>query len=513
MSEFSKTLKKHISEQNIPIHFLSKSSGMERTSLQHMLTGKYVPANVEAVEKVINAMTLSPMQREELLHLYHIARIGEDVYRRHQYIKTILESVNTLNQPAVPIYNTSYNHVFPFSSAANAITGIHNVNSVIKAVLEAECSANSGFIKFIIQPEYSFLLDLLLTIGNGNPALPIEHVFCMHQDTDAAPDQLYNLQCLKQIFPLMLSGCNYNPAVYYDNVDSHINNTSVFPYLILTSDKVVCISYDLSYATLYLDPAVHSLYQTQFTHLQHLCRAIVTKIEDPMSLFLQLADYEQKNLKRNAPSFAYSLFTQPCFLYCADRYLYDKYMYPMPGKNEIVDLYAARSTLYFDAIKNGYVYTSYFTLEGLDEFWRTGRINELPDDFYSPLEPDDRLLLIERIIDLAAGSPFQTIAINLDQMDVPSNFIMSALVENMLIFFYVHPQKGFMHFVFNELSIIKSFSSFISYLKNSEMVIPAEETLQLLREKLRQYQQELAQAAAQSKTPGFAALSTRCQAL
>ena len=498
MSEFSQTLKKYISEQAITINSLSKNSGIERTSLQHMLTGKYVPASLDVIHKVMDAMTLSPMQREELLQLYHIERIGEDVYKRHQYIKSILESVNTLNQPSTPIYNAHYSHEFPFSSVANTVSGMHNVNSIIKVVIESEYSKSEGYIKFIVQPDYSFLMDLLLTIGNNNQHLPLEHILCMYKDTDSTSDQLYNLQCLKQIFPLLLSGCNYTPVVYYDNVDSHLNNTSLFPYLILTSDKVVCISHDLSNAALYLDSNIHLLYETQYKNLQDLCRTIVTKIDSPISLYYKLADYEHKNLKSNKPSFAYSFFTQPCFLYCVDRYLYNKYMYPFPEKEEFVDLYVARSELYFNAVKNGYAYTSYFTLDGLDEFWHTGRIREIPNEFYSALEPCDRILLIERMIDLASDSPYYAILINPDHIHMPDNFIVSALVENMILVFYIHPQKGFIHFVFNELSILKSFSSFISYLKSSNMVISHEESLIILKKKLCEYKEELSALQAQS---------------
>ncbi len=252
------------------------------------------------------------------------------------------------------------------------------------------------------------------------------------------------------------------------------------------------LSSDLSYATLYLDSAVHALYQTQFHNLRNICSSILIKIEDPIKLYFELAHYEKENLTKNIPSFSFAIFTQPCLIFCADRYFYDKYMYSFPSKDEVVDLYAARSDLYFNAIKNGYVYTSHFTLSGLDEFWRTGRIQEVPEDFYSPLEPCDRLALIERMVNLADTSSYHTILIRTERIEIPNNFIIFSLVENMLVFFYIHPQKGLMQFVFNELSIKKSFISFISYLKNSDMVVSAEETLTILKSKLEQYREELA---------------------
>ena len=67
-----------------------------------------------------------------------------------------------------------------------------------------------------------------------------QHLLCITgKDTFTDQNYLYNLSCLRKIFPLYMAGLDYVPRFFYDQIQSHYHNFNMFPCLILTSDQAL----------------------------------------------------------------------------------------------------------------------------------------------------------------------------------------------------------------------------------------------------------------------------------
>ena len=76
MSDFSEKCRQYIEDTGTNIYQLSKISGLDRTSLQRMVTGKRLPGP-EFISQFCLYLRINPQQRQELIELYELERIGK----------------------------------------------------------------------------------------------------------------------------------------------------------------------------------------------------------------------------------------------------------------------------------------------------------------------------------------------------------------------------------------------------------------------------------------------------
>ncbi len=491
MSSFSQALKNYISTQGITIQALSKISGVERSFIQHMLTGKRVPSDMAVLEKIMQSMLLTPYQAQKLRHLYHMERIGQDVYKRHLLVKDLLESIDSLGEPGTGSVKLNYQHDFSSFQQTSVLYGVNEINRMMKAVIEAEASKDNGSIRLLIQPEHAFLIDLLLSVC-GNSSLHIEHIFCLQKDIPVNSDNQCNLTLIKNVMPLLLTVSNYNAYISYDDLEVKYNETSIFPYFIMTTDKVIVLSYDMSYAALFLTGDMHQLYHTIYKNMFHASSPLMERIYNPMEFYNKYSILEAyPGVNGNLSPMTCCLFSQPCFMFFASEEQYNKYVYDFPMKDDLVKLMSNRSKSYYQLLSDGHEYTSYFTLEGLEDFWTSGRITEVPNEFYSPLGKQDCMVLMDKLSEAIHNMPYHAIMINPDEFKPSSSLVISVGGESHIFFLYIHPQKGTFHFVFHEKSIVYSIYSFLDYLKDSELVFSNKMSIEILDRKIQEFKNEL----------------------
>ena len=94
MSTFSECCRQLLSESESSVYEISKESGLDRTSIQRMITGKRMPS-IQFVEKFCDHLRITPIERAELLELYRIEKIGKELYQNRMYIKNMIENLTT----------------------------------------------------------------------------------------------------------------------------------------------------------------------------------------------------------------------------------------------------------------------------------------------------------------------------------------------------------------------------------------------------------------------------------
>lgn len=492
MDNFSKVLKDHISRMDIKIQNLATASGVDRSLIQKMIKGDRVPADKDMIERIILALMLTPRQAVELRNYYHIARIGEEVYLRHLLVKDVLECFGTVSNQTDSIFITTYSHTFMQSPNQSVFNGIQEINHLVKTITEIEATKEDASLKIVIQPEYSFLIDHLSIIGSSHNNLIIEHIFCLQESIKEKDENRYNLGCIRNIAPLLTSGCNYNPNIYYDNVSSHINHTSIFPYFILTSEHVVAVSYDYTYAVLYQDASFLKLYTTIYSNLKFYTIPLIEKLPSPLETFNHYVKFESIQSKYNKDrTLSFTMFSQPCLMFFINQTMLDKYTLDFPGRETLITMTNKRSMSYLSKIKSGYEYTSYFTLDGIKDFWETGRIREIPDNFYHPLEKEDRFQLLSMLYEAGSKYSYNCLLINKDTLRLTDYLVVTALDDSAISMIYSHPGKEPICFTFKEKSLTYAFHCFFDYLKGSDLIVSKNDTLAVLKKQLDIYAKEL----------------------
>lgn len=250
MSVFSQKMQAliqpRIDKGQLTIYGLAQNSKIDRSSLYKFLNGERLPASLAVLNRLMEALRLSPTQSSELRTAYDISRMGEESYQRR---RNTVEFLNDFNQyvdvhslTPVPILEP-----LPLpKEGAEVRSGILAVNSLVQSVVVAEATRPNGKIRVIAQPEYDFLIHSLSSLTLGRPC-SIEHVICLESDSPEGDNQ-YNLDCLRAVVELMLSNRDYKPYYYYDSITSHFKNSNLLPYLVVTSECALQISYNRNYA-------------------------------------------------------------------------------------------------------------------------------------------------------------------------------------------------------------------------------------------------------------------------
>lgn len=485
MNDFAKALRNYVRKLNIKIQNLSTVSGVDRTLIQKMMKGERVPADPIVVERLINVMMLTPSQAEEFRNLYHIARIGKSIYTRHLLVKQLFESFGEYRNYNSPLVKTEYLHQFLEASDNLILSDSHEVNHIVKTVLEAESMNPNGSIKLIVQPEYTFLIELIAILGDNNPSLNFEHIFFLQKSILEEDENKYNLNCIQNIVPLIVSCCEYSPRIYYEDITAHVTNTSILPFMILTEDRVISISSDFTYGIVYQNPSAHRLFTKIFDSILLKTTPLLQKFINPMEYYNYYSSMETGNdTNEGILGFRYSMFSQPCLMFFLTEQLANKYVMDFPLKKELVDLVTYRSTAYMSMLKQGHEFASIFSLAGLEEFFNTGRILEIPEDFYSPVEQEDCLFLLKQLYEYSLHGSYNIYLVNTDKFRVSQNLIISAISKSTISFIYVHPKRGMIHFTLNEKSISHSIFSFLEYMTGSDMIYSKAQTLSVLKRKI-----------------------------
>ena len=84
-------------ENGTNVYRLSNSSSLERTTLQRMVTGKRLPG-IDFVKQFCKELRMSAAEEQQLMELYHIEQIGEDVYQNRMIIRNLLRYLANLEK-------------------------------------------------------------------------------------------------------------------------------------------------------------------------------------------------------------------------------------------------------------------------------------------------------------------------------------------------------------------------------------------------------------------------------
>ena len=482
MTIFADTLRKYLERKNTTIYNISKISGVDRTLIQHMKTGKRLPANISVVQAIAKAMMLNLSETEEILRAYNITHMGEENYFRRKHVSAIISSFYDMNVASKLVLPKGAQDTLQMDESLKEIIGRSNINRIVKAILEMEANKKAGHVKIMVQPEYSYLFDCLTSIDFTSSKTNVNAIIVFDKN-EGHKSTIYNLNILEKLVPILFQCEVFHPYYIYENVDSLFNKNSFLPYKIITSDFVIGISYDQDKAVLYHDASMIKLLNETFQKQLSIATPICQTFHPTPEEYLASTFAAEEDLQSEA---VYELFYQPCFpSFCPEDILLDRLntaIIPEEMQNVITDYFAKIRAQY----KNKHIF---FTLEGLTLFMETGRVTEVPDFMYTYLTPPQRLTMLKNIVASVDDGTFAPRIIKSEKFTVPSPICICAPSEHKVVIYYFSPDKGQYTFYLQELSLVQAFYDFLTYLPESQLVYDLEESKALLHEVLHKYQQ------------------------
>lgn len=480
MSSFSQKLQAliqpRIDKGQLTIYGLARNSKIDRSSLYKFINGERLPASAAILDRLAEALRLSPSQAYELRAAYDISRMGEEHYLRRRHT---LEFLNFFNQyvgvPPAEALPLPEPPPLP-SGRAEVRTGVLPVNSLVQAVLGAEVARPHGEILVIAQPDYDFLIHTLSALTLGREC-SVQHILCLESESQEE-DSHYNLGCLRAIVELMLSLKSYQPYYYYDNITSHFKNSNALPYLIVTSECALQLSYNQKYAVCLRGAEYVAFFRKIFDDARRNAQLMLSNLDTVTD---NICFYQNILQKCAAPHWVCSY--SPHIVQCMDREQMEKYLYDIPNREEIVHAFLSYCGSRDAIDQEKFPYIGFFTREGIEYFCRTGRFWQIPSSIYAPLEPRDRWELLRRFCKEFSPT-FKNLLLRKAPTPFPAHLEVTSFWDGSIAFSYEHIPNQFRVLLLFEKSLASCFEDFFTYLENSRHVCSISETQAFLHQKM-----------------------------
>lgn len=484
MSSFAQKLKYYVEKSGQTIYSVSVTSGVERTMVHKMIKGDRIPTNKDIVLAIARTLLLSPSDTDDLLTAYEISLRGESAYHQLQYVQKLLLNCakpSLLKIDSTPPKISSKNIQSILSQqdiTPQIITERPHINQLVRTLLEMELQKPNGHVYLIAQPDYQYLYELLASLTCFAPGAKVDNIICFDQAND--DDDCYNLRCLEKLMPTLLSCPAFEAHCYYDHVDSLFNEWSLLPCMLLTSEYSLCFSADAGQALFFDSPEINK-FMKQFFHKKMICTSPICH-----SLTTSFSNYLEKVIMSGkaadlAPQI-YTILYQPCLTPFIDDDIIASHLKMEYFSEDML----RRIATHFAVVKRTII-NSCFTQEGLELFLNTGRITEIPDMFYKPLDVESRRRVLKNMLRAVDTGFLVPRIINTAKLNLPVALNVEALSPTRIILYLRLENDTTFSLTLNEPSLLHAFYGFMEYIQNSRLVYSQAETLNILQELEKNY--------------------------
>lgn len=275
-TEFSRRISKYIEESGNSIYKIAQITGLGRTAIHQVISGKLVPTK-EFFEQLCTAFTITPAQKAELTELFMSEKIGRKAYyeqkRLIEIIKKLPQYYSDNNSPSL-----TYNAVE--ITADKTIRGIVNVNRAVINLISREFAKPEPKIYSTIPFENTELFNIAVhLLSQSNKKASFEHFIRIFKNGDNYLQK--NMDTLENLLKMSInSELNYIPYSYYIHENSADADLSVFPYFTATSEFVIMIAGDFQSAVITSNEAVIELTENHIKKLKSISMPIIKQLDE-----------------------------------------------------------------------------------------------------------------------------------------------------------------------------------------------------------------------------------------
>ena len=381
--KFGELLRKTIEKSNYTIYALSKQSGLNRTLIQKVLVGER-SLNEKQLKQLLPFLHLTPAETEQLEQVRLAEQIGTFTYFRCQYIKELAENIDSKKLEIPPVDITSK---APVSSYSYPVILNHQYQ-ILNLIYDLAKETNYLYIYSSF--DSAFVVEMLELFQKEEfSSLTITHLIpFIKGNTTNDSYTIKNVKVLSYILPFAFQNTtDYQANYYYEDFSTSATNV-LFPYYLVSDKYVLLFSKDYQNALL-LGDKPHDFYQSSFEKLNQSAFSLFQCVDSPMSVLERYIVLKQTN-------YAYALDRQPCIMHYIDESMPDALIHDyLDFKAPIVEMILKRHYQLQEITDT----ITAFNWQGLVAFCKEGIIYDYPPEFYRPFTPDERLLILNRILE------------------------------------------------------------------------------------------------------------------
>lgn len=476
MPDFATLLSEHIHNKNIKTYALAQYCNLDRSNMYKIIKGQRKPSSLEMVEKMCKFMHLSPSEQADMEEAYHIALIGRENYYRRKAVQQFFEEFRfpTLQLPATPPANVS-----DYADNITLLHSHHEINRSLLYIISSELKKTGGKVSLLIQPDYTFLMNVLTAGDYASSSVDIRHIICLNNNRNvSSARQNYNLKCLKNILPLYSNHYQYHCYYYYDDIDAVTSAFTLFPYAVITTEYACLISSDMQSGFITKEPESLKLLSYLFGQYLAQTTPLLRPVTD-LGKQLQCVENTMQNINEG-----YFFQTLPCLTRFLTADMLETYIIKdLPHRTELLDKLKnyLRELQTIPASAN---FTFICSIEGVKKFLHTGRVGEYPAYAYDPLNLNDRLFLIRQLANAMLSGHNRLLKQTIGMID--HEFYLFAGRQNGYFMFQTPNTDRMIYLNIEEPGLLFTFFDFCDTL-DDEMFFTSEEAYRKIQELIQEY--------------------------
>lgn len=472
MSEFSSKCREYIKNTGETVYQLSASSGLDRTSLQRMITGKRLPGT-DFVRQFCDSIRINPAQRQELMELYKIGKIGKEVYYNRKYIQELLRVISSQQTfsrtafhrlPALPFYSGEFS-----LDVEKKVLGLFEdiLHSGSEEQIRTNIPANSRLLVQIFAHLYPQYHELP----------PVIQILPLLQNPKASPNYNMNLETfLCTLLPILSGFQNYQPYYYYTQFGREDLQFELYPFFFITEKRLLLLSSDMMTLILTENPEVVRSYNQEFQRILANSRCFFQQSNSPEQILNIFGAIFQSNATTNfaleshpclalmsyGPEFVQALFTYRDIDLCSPVYTQLSAIMKQPQFT-----FTANETS-----------CNYFTLDGLRKLAETGLFNGPYSYHQTPLPEDVRQKALQHLLDTDMGN--QKCKILKPSILSETGIHLEILSDYSVFLCFLSEKDTFLCIYLKETSIGQALDDYLCSLAEEDAVYTQKEARQLL---------------------------------
>lgn len=477
MQQLHRFLRQLMEESGESISSLSAKAHMDRPTLSKIMSGNRFPSE-NNMKSLIPVLKISPSQRYTLMSLFFQGHEGSEKMQQRKYIQSLLETVFSFEED-----NNKYPHLtsdHPFFIDGQTCMVLHSQSSIeiaLEAFILHFLKQNSGFPIMLgekISPGRLHILSGLLHTTEHS-TVEIWQLASLSKDPSQM-DPTFNLRRFGEALPFVFQkDLNFSVRYHYRNPDFEPSLTEFFPEKILFPDAVFMISPDGQHACLNTSAEYVSYCREQFETLFQY-DSIPFLYQQDSSDFLTALNlaHEHDQECRHSIYLQY----QPPFPVVGDINFIQKYLLGSISDYNDIKMHLLHRLSDIQSVP----FQSIFSEKGLQLFVQTGRLCELPSEWYQPLPMEARATFLDRLIVYASQNK-NIFLINSSAFQLNQNISIN-IIENKDLIMYRHvPEEKHVKICsFKESSVVDAFEDFGNYLISSHLTFSSEETIRILHQ-------------------------------
>ena len=412
-----------IDKSGYSINRLAGEAGVDRSSLTHVCNNKRLPSP-EMIESVLPLLKVTPQERIEFYDLWERTKLGDGVWgNRRAFRKMVEDSAAYVHAEDSLASAPRYVRVTgpgEDNAERSSFEGLcRGANLLVQVLLDqilAEADKPHARVALmlpassqLIETLIGYLLELepqVLDRVNLRLLIPMSRVSSIYEQTEGTQQ---NIQSMTMLLPVFVRHSERISIAYYyldghSSVESASGPDQLFPYYLLTSQSATLISFvpqPVGYVARDIQLVDHAWYR-----FEDEWASALPLFETSLDIGYMIG---RLNDAAAAETASWTIELQPCVsMNLTDEQIERYCRRELPQRELLVGIMQRRCR----ALRQQRGHVSIFSREGAERFMRDGMLGDIPQGAAYPITPEDRVRLVQGVIDSAKVGRVQLHMVN-----------------------------------------------------------------------------------------------------